>query len=122
MQMRSINRLTFKKDAEISAHAASGEAGGIILNYSDYSSNNSTDGAQGGSVVFEDTSALTVEASGKAAVGVLVDVGSLIVNGKADIKASGTKMSTALSSEDMVKATFNGETEITATNALVLTP
>ena len=67
--------LTFKKDAEISAHAASGEAGGIILNYSDYDSNNSTDGAQGGSVVFEDTSALTVEASGKAAVGVLVEIG-----------------------------------------------
>jgi outer membrane autotransporter barrel domain protein len=93
--------LTFKKDAEISANAASGEAGGIILNYSDYGSNNSTDGAQGGSVVFEDTSALTVEASGKAAAGVLVDVGSLIVNGK---------------------ATFNGETEVTAKNALVLTP
>lgn len=114
--------LTFKKDAEISAHAASGEAGGIILNYSDYSSNNSTDGAQGGSVVFEDTSALTVEASGKAAVGVLVDVGSLIVNGKADIKASGTKNEYGIVIRGHGKATFNGETEITATNALVLTP
>lgn len=114
--------LTFKKDAEISAHAASGEAGGIILNYSDYSSNNSTDGAQGGSVVFENTSALTVDASGKAAVGVLVDVGSLVVNGKADIKASGTKNEYGIVIRGHGKATFNGETEITATNALVLTP
>lgn len=114
--------LTFKKDAEISAHAASGEAGGIILNYSDYDSNNSTDGAQGGSVVFEDTSALTVEASGKAAVGVLVDVGSLIVNGKADIKASGTKNEYGIVIRGHGKATFNGETEVKAKNALVLTP
>lgn len=114
--------LTFKKDAEISAHAASGEAGGIILNYSDYSSNNSTDGAQGGSVVFENTSALTVDASGKAAVGVLVDVGSLVVNGKADIKASGTENEYGIVIRGHGKATFNGETEITATNALVLTP
>lgn len=114
--------LTFKKDAEISAIAASGEAGGIILNYSDYGSNNSTDGAQGGSVVFEDTSALTVEASGKAAVGVLVDVGSLIVNGKADIKASGTKNEYGIVIRGHGKASFNGETEVTAENALVLTP
>ena len=114
--------LTFKKDAEISAIAASGEAGGIILNYSDYGSNNSTDGAQGGSVVFEDTSALTVEASGKAAVGVLVDVGSLIVNGKADIKASGTKNEYGIVIRGHGKATFNGETEVKAKNALVLTP
>lgn len=114
--------LTFKKDAEISAHAASGEAGGIILNYSDYDSNNSTDGAQGGSVVFEVTSALTVEASGKAAVGVLVDVGSLIVNGKADIKASGTKNEYGIVIRGHGKATFNGETEVKAKNALVLTP
>ena len=114
--------LTFKKDAEISAHAASGEAGGIILNYSDYDSNNSTDGAQGGSVVFEDTSALTVEASGKAAVGVLVDVGSLIVNGKADIKASGTKNEYGIVIRGHGKATFNGETEVKAKKALVLTP
>lgn len=114
--------LTFKKDAEISAHAASGEAGGIILNYSDYDSNNSTDGAQGGSVVFEDTSALTVEASGKAAVGVLVDVGSLIVNGKADIKASGTKNEYGIVIRGHGNATFNGETEVKAKNALVLTP
>lgn len=114
--------LTFKKDAEISAHAASGEAGGIILNYSDYDSNNSTDGAQGGSVVFEDTSALTVEASGKAAVGVLVDVGSLIVNGKADIKASGTKNEYGIVIRGHGKATFNGQTEVKAKNALVLTP
>lgn len=114
--------LTFKKDAEISANAAFGEAGGIILNYSDYGSNNSTDGAQGGSVVFEDTSALTVEASGKAAVGVLVDVGSLIVNGKADIKASGTENEYGIVIRGHGKATFNGETEVTAKNALVLTP
>lgn len=114
--------LTFKKDAEISANAASGEAGGIILNYSDYDSNNSTDGAQGGSVVFEDTSALTVEASGKAAVGVLVDVGSLIVNGKADIKASGTENEYGIVIRGHGKASFNGETEVTAKNALVLTP
>jgi len=114
--------LTFKKDAEISANAASGEAGGIILNYSDYGSNNSTDGAQGGSVVFEDTSALTVEASGKAAAGVLVDVGSLIVNGKADIKASGTENEYGIVIRGHGKATFNGETEVTAKNALVLTP
>lgn len=114
--------LTFKKDAEISANAASGEAGGIILNYSDYGSNNSTDGAQGGSVVFEDTSALTVEASGKAAVGVLVDVGSLIVNGKADIKASGTENEYGIVIRGHGKASFNGETEVTAKNALVLTP
>lgn len=114
--------LTFKKDAEISAIAASGEAGGIILNYSDYGSNNSTDGAQGGSVVFEDTSALTVEASGKAAVGVLVDVGSLIFNGKADIKASGTKNEYGIVIRGHGKASFNGETEVTAENALVLTP
>lgn len=114
--------LTFKKDAEISAHAASGEAGGIILNYSDYDSNNSTDGAKGGSVVFEDTSALTVDVSGKAAVGVLVDVGSLVVNGKADIKASSTKNEYGIVIRGHGKATFNGETEVTATNALVLTP
>lgn len=114
--------LTFKKDAEISANAAFGEAGGIILNYSDYGSNNSTDGEQGGSVVFEDTSALTVEASGKAAVGVLVDVGSLIVNGKADIKASGTENEYGIVIRGHGKATFNGETEVTAKNALVLTP
>ena len=114
--------LTFKKDAEISAHAASGEAGGIILNYSDYDSNNSTDGAKGGSVVFEDTSALTVDVSGKAAVGVLVDVGSLVVNGKADIKASSTENEYGIVIRGHGKATFNGETEVTATNALVLTP
>ncbi len=114
--------LTFKKDAEISAHAASGEAGGIILNYSDYDSNNSTDGAKGGSVVFEDTSALTVDVSGKVAVGVLVDVGSLVVNGKADIKASSTENEYGIVIRGHGKATFNGETEVTATNALVLTP
>lgn len=111
--------ITFSKATTITANAASGEAGGLILNYSDNTSNAATSVAKDGSI---STSDLTINAAGgRAAAAILVDVGEVKVNGKADIKASGSDNSYGIALRGDGKAIFNGDTTVTAANALYLT-
>lgn len=114
MNTKSKPIVEINSDTTITAvnEQANANAYGIWMDYTDGTQNNHRIWNDPGSVTIAEGKTLTITAEGKSAVGAMIDVGTLKINGAANLTAKGTDNAYGLLVRGHGHAIFNGETTI----------
>lgn len=114
MNTKSKPIVEINSDTTITAvnERANANAYGIWMDYTDGTQNNHRIWNDPGSVTVAAGKTLTITAEGKSAVGAMIDVGTLKINGAANLTAKGTDNAYGLLVRGHGHAIFNGETTI----------
>lgn len=114
MNTKSKPIVEINSDTTITAvnEQANANAYGIWMDYTDGTQNNHRVWNDPGSVTVAAGKTLSITAEGKSAVGAMIDVGTLTINGAANLTAKGTDNAYGLLVRGHGHAIFNGETTI----------
>lgn len=114
MNTKSKPIVEINSDTTITAvnEQANANAYGIWMDYTDGTQNNHRIWNDPGSVTIAEGKTLTITAEGQSAVGAMIDVGTLEINGAANLTAKGTDNAYGLLVRGHGHAIFNGETTI----------
>ena len=114
MNTKSKPIVEINSDTTITAvnEKANANAYGIWMDYTDGTQNNHRVWNAPGSVTVAAGKTLTITAEGQSAVGAMIDVGTLEINGAANLTAKGTDNAYGLLVRGHGYAIFNGETTI----------
>ena len=114
MNTKSKPIVEINSDTAITAvnEQANANAYGIWMDYTDGTQNNHRVWNDPGSVTVAAGKTLSITAEGKSAVGAMIDVGTLKINGAANLTAKGTDNAYGLLVRGHGHAIFNGETTI----------
>lgn len=114
MNTKSKPIVVINSDTTITAvnEQANANAYGIWMDYTDGTQNNHRVWNAPGSVTVAAGKTLTITAEGQSAVGAMIDVGTLEINGAANLTAKGTDNAYGLLVRGHGHAIFNGETTI----------